>query len=67
MNKQRKLVIKTIRLESGDLNTAGSIVSIGDEYVVSAFGEAANIENFKTKVSDSYPMSQVLYEENLAQ
>lgn len=43
------------------------IVSIGDEYVVSAFGEATNIENFKTKLADSYPMSQVLYEENLAQ
>ncbi len=43
------------------------IVSIGDEYVVSAFGEAGIIENFKTKLSGVYPMCEVLYEENLAQ
>lgn len=43
------------------------IVTIGDEYVVSAFGEATIIENYKNKLIAAYPASEVLYEENLAQ
>ena len=43
------------------------IVTIGDNYVVSAFGNAEVIETFKTKLTAEYPVAQVLYEENLVQ
>ncbi len=43
------------------------IVTIGDEYVVSAFGNAEIIETFKTKLIAQYPVAAVMYEESLAQ
>ena len=43
------------------------VVTIGDEYVVSAFGAADVIETFKTKLTTEYPMAEVMFEENLAQ
>lgn len=43
------------------------IVTIGDSYVVSAFGNAEIIETFKTKLTAEYPAAQVLYEESLVQ
>lgn len=43
------------------------IVTIGDNYVVSAFGNAELIETFKTKLTAEYSVAQVLYEENLVQ
>ncbi len=41
------------------------IVSVGNEYIISAFGNAENIETFKTKIQAQYPMSEVMYEESL--
>ena len=43
------------------------IVSVGDEYMVSAFGEAQIMENFKTKLLAQYEAAEVLYEESLAE
>ena len=43
------------------------IVSIGDNYVVSAFGNAEIIDTFKTKLTAEYPMSEIVYEESLVQ
>ena len=43
------------------------IVSIGDNYVVSAFGNAEIIDTFKTKLTAEYPMSKIVYEESLVQ
>lgn len=43
------------------------IVTIGDSYVVSAFGNAEIIETFKTKLTTEYPAATVLYQESLAQ
>lgn len=43
------------------------IVSVGDEYVLSAFGAADIIDTFKTKLLEEYDMAQVMYEESLAQ
>ena len=43
------------------------IVSIGDNYVVSAFGHAEIIDTFKTKLTAEYPMSKIVYEESLVQ
>lgn len=43
------------------------IVSIGDSYVVSAFGNAEIIETFKTKLTAEYPSAAIVYEESLAQ
>lgn len=43
------------------------VVSIGDYYVVSAFGNAEIIENFKTKLTTEYPVAAVVYEESLVQ
>ena len=43
------------------------IVSVGDEYVVSAFGNAEIIENFKTKLTAQYELASVTYEESLVQ
>lgn len=43
------------------------IVSIGNEYVVSAFGAADVIDTFKAKLTTSYPMAEIVYEESLAQ
>lgn len=41
------------------------IVSVGSEYVVSAFGNAEVIENFKTKITETYSAAEVMYEESL--
>lgn len=41
------------------------IVSLGDNYVVSAFGNGDIIETFKTKLSAVYTDATVLYEESL--
>lgn len=43
------------------------IVSVGNEYVVSAFGNAEIIETFKTKIQGQYEMAEVLYEESLTE
>ena len=43
------------------------VVSIGDSYVMSAFGNAEIIENFKTKLTTEYPVAAVVYEESLVQ
>ncbi len=43
------------------------IVAVGDNYVVSAFGNAEIIETFKSKLTTEYPVAAVLYEESLVQ
>lgn len=43
------------------------VVTIGDEYVVSAFGKADNMETFKNKLVAQYPTAKVVYEESLVQ
>ena len=43
------------------------VVTIGDSYVVSAFGNAEIIETFKTKLTTEYPVANVVYEESLVQ
>lgn len=43
------------------------IVSVGDEYVVSAFGSTENIENLKTRLSQQYEVAEVMYEESLVE
>ncbi|MBE6038378.1 MAG: hypothetical protein E7218_04155 [Anaerofustis stercorihominis] len=42
------------------------VATVGDEYVVSAFGNAELIENFKTKLTAKYTSAEVVYEESLA-
>jgi len=43
------------------------IASVGDEYVVSAFGNAEIMEIFKTKLTAQYEAAEVMYEESLVQ
>lgn len=43
------------------------IASVGDEYVVSAFGSTENIENLKTRLSQQYEVAEVIYEESLVE
>ena len=43
------------------------IASVGDEYVVSAFGNAEIMETFKTKLTAQYEVAEVMYEESLVQ
>ncbi len=43
------------------------IITIGDEYVVSAFGLNEFIDNFEAKLTTEYPMAEIVYEENLAE
>lgn len=43
------------------------VVTIGDEYVVSAFGAADVIDTFKTKLTTEYPVAEIMFEESLAQ
>ncbi len=43
------------------------IASVGDEYVVSAFGNAEIMETFKTKLQAQYDAAEVMYEESLVQ
>lgn len=41
------------------------VASVGEEYLISAFGSADNVEVFKTKLQAEYEMTEILYEENL--
>lgn len=43
------------------------IASVGDEYIVSAFGNAEIIETFKTKLQEQYEVTEVIYEESLTE
>lgn len=43
------------------------IASVGDEYVVSAFGNAEIMETFKTKLQEQYEVTEVIYEESLTE
>lgn len=43
------------------------IASVGGEYVVSAFGNAEIMENFKTKLQEQYEIAEVIYEESLTE
>ena len=43
------------------------VAKVGDEYVVSAFGNAEIIENFKTKLQETYEVAEVIYEESLTE
>lgn len=43
------------------------IAYVGDEYVVSAFGNAEIMETFKTKLTAQYEAAEVMYEESLVQ
>ena len=43
------------------------IASVGGEYVVSAFGNAEIMENFKTKLQEKYEITEVIYEESLTE
>ena len=43
------------------------ITSVGDEYIVSAFGNAEIIETFKTKLQEQYEVTEVIYEESLTE
>lgn len=43
------------------------IVAAGDDYVISAFGNAEIIEIFKTKVLAQYDAAEVMYEESLTE
>ena len=43
------------------------IASVGDEYVISAFGNAEIIETFKTKLQEQYEVTEVIYEESLTE
>jgi hypothetical protein len=42
------------------------VATVGSDYVVSAFGNAELIENFKTKLSATYSDTTIVYEESLA-
>ena len=41
------------------------LAQIGDDYVVSAFGNTDLINYFKTQLTDQYPSAVILTEENL--
>ena len=43
------------------------VASVGDEYIVSAFGNAEIMETFKTKLTAQYDVAEVMYEESLVQ
>ena len=43
------------------------IASVGGEYMVSAFGNAEIMENFKTKLQEQYEVTEVIYEESLTE
>ena len=43
------------------------VASVGNEYIVSAFGNAEIVETFKTKLQAEYEMTEILHEENLVQ
>lgn len=41
------------------------IASVGDDYMISAYGEAGNMEIFKEKLLAQYEVAEVIYEESL--
>lgn len=41
------------------------IASVGDDYIISAYGEAGNMEVFREKVLAQYEAAKVIYEESL--
>lgn len=43
------------------------IASVSDSYIVSAFGEAANMDYFKKELLDEFDTAKVLYEENIGE
>lgn len=43
------------------------IASVGDEYVVSAFGNAEIMETFKSKLQEQYEVTEVIHEESLTE
>ena len=43
------------------------VAKVGSEYVVSAFGNAEIIENFKNKLSETFSLTDIVYEESLTE
>jgi hypothetical protein len=43
------------------------VAKVGGEYVVSAFGNAEIIENFKNKLSETFTVTDIVYEESLTE
>ncbi len=43
------------------------VAKVGGEYVVSAFGNAEIIENFKNKLSETFSITDIVYEESLTE
>ena len=43
------------------------VAKVGSEYVVSAFGNAEIIENFKNKLSETFSFTDIVYEESLTE
>lgn len=43
------------------------VVTLGDRYVVSAFGADDLIQDFKKKLCEGYPQAKILYEDSLAE
>ena len=43
------------------------VANVGGEYVVSAFGNAEIIENFKNKLSETFSLTNIVYEESLTE
>ena len=43
------------------------VAKVGGEYVVSAFGNAEIIENFKNKLSETFSLTDIVYEESLVE
>ena len=43
------------------------VAKVGGEYVVSAFGKAEVIENFKNKLSETFSVTDIVYEESLTE
>ena len=43
------------------------VANVGGEYVVSAFGNAEIIENFKNKLTETFSLTDIVYEESLTE
>lgn len=43
------------------------VAKVGGEYVISAFGNAEIIENFKNKLSETFSITDIVYEESLTE
>ena len=43
------------------------VAKVGGEYVVSVFGNAEVIENFKNKLRETFPITDIVYEESLTE